>query len=53
LTLVSHLLELHHPADRWRWSYGDGLRAADAVAAAGFKALVPVWGEKIVLKNGV
>ncbi len=48
VTLVSHLQELHHPFDKWRWSYENGIWAANLIRKAGRTAWVPVWGEKIV-----
>ena len=51
VTLISHLLELHHRFDKWRWSFADGYAEADKVRSVGKKAYVPMWGEKIVWKN--
>ena len=48
VTLVSHLQELHHPVDQWRWTYADGLAACEKVRATGHAALMPVWGDRIV-----
>lgn len=48
ITLVSHLQELHHPVDQWRWTYTDGRVACEKVRATGQAALMPVWGDKIV-----
>lgn len=50
VTLISHLLELHHRFDKWRWSFSDGYEEADKVRSVGKKAWVPMWGEKIVWK---
>ena len=49
LTLVSHLLEFHHPVDKWRWSYEDGLEALSEIASAGFCGCIPFWGEKVTI----
>ena len=48
VTLVSHLMELHHPVDQWRWTYADGRAACEKVRATGHAAVMPVWGDKIV-----
>ena len=48
VTLVSHLQELHHPVDQWRWTYADGLAACEKVRATGHAAVMPVWGDTIV-----
>lgn len=47
-TVVAHLNELGHARNRWRWTWQDGLRAMAAAESAGGKAVVPVWGERIV-----
>ena len=51
VTLVSHLLELHHNFDKWRWTFADGYEAADRIRSVGGTAYVPLWGEKIVWKK--
>ena len=51
ITLISHLLELHHKFDKWRWSFAEGYAGADKVRSVGKKAYVPMWGEKIVWKK--
>ena len=48
VTLISHLLELHHPFDKWRWSFAVGYKEAEKVRSVGKNAYVPMWGEKIV-----
>ena len=50
VTLISHLQELHHPFDKWRWSFADGYEEAEKVRSVGKNAYVPMWGEKIVWK---
>lgn len=51
-TLISHLLELHHEWDHWRWTYKDGIAAMDRLLEAGKNAVLPVWGDKIVWNKG-
>lgn len=51
VTLISHLLELHHKFDKWRWSFAIGYEEADLVRSVGKTAWVPMWGEKIVWKK--
>ena len=46
-TVIAHLNELGHARDRWRWTWQDGLAAQREAEAAGGKAVVPVWGERI------
>ena len=45
-TVVAHLNELGH--DKWRWTWQDGLDEKAKVENAGRKAIVPIWGERIV-----
>ncbi len=47
LTLLSHILELGHEIDKWRWSYKYGLGICAKCASD--TVLLPVWGEKIVV----
>ena len=51
VTLISHLLELTHRFDKWRWTFKDGYDAADLVRSVGKTAYVPMWGEKIIWKK--
>ena len=51
VTLISHLLELHHRFDKWRWTFANGYEDADKVRSVGKTAYVPLWGEKIVWKK--
>ena len=51
VTLISHLLELHHRFDKWRWTFANGYTDADKVRSVGKTAYVPMWGEKIVWKK--
>ena len=48
LTAVGHLNELTHARDRWRWTWADGLRAKEEAERLGCRAVVPLWGERIV-----
>ena len=47
-TVIAHLNELGHARERWRWTWADGLNAKTKVEAAGGRAIVPVWGDRIV-----
>lgn len=47
-TVIAHLNELGHARDRWRWTWEQGLKAKAQAEEAGGKAIVPVWGERIV-----
>ena len=51
VTLISHLQELHHKFDQWRWSFAVGYEEADKVRSVGRTAYVPMWGEKIIWKR--
>ena len=51
VTLISHLLELTHRFDKWRWTFKDGYDAADKIRAVGKTAYGPLWGEMIVRKK--
>ena len=39
--------ELGHAKDRWRWTWAQGGKAKSKLEAAGFKAVVPLWGDRI------
>lgn len=52
LTLCSHLMEFHHSIDRFRWTYRQGYEAARKVWETGRAAVVPVWGDRIVFRQG-
>ena len=47
--LMSHILELGHAINKWRWSYEYGLNECEKLQREGI--YMPVWGEKIVLKR--
>ena len=48
LSVVAHLSELGHAKNRWRWSWADGEDARRGLVNAGYKAVVPFWGDRIV-----
>ena len=50
LTLLSHILELGHLIDKWRWSYDYGYNQVKR--CANDSVILPVWGEKIVYSRG-
>ena len=50
LTLLSHILELGHLIDKWRWSYDYGYN--EVRKCANDTVILPVWGEKIVYSRG-
>ena len=50
LTLLSHILELGHLIDKWRWSYDYGYNQVKK--CANDSVILPVWGEKIVYSRG-
>ena len=47
LAVVAHLNELGHAKDRWRWTWAQGEHDRQQLEAAGFKAIVPLWGDRI------
>ena len=49
LTLISHLLEMHHYHDQWRWGFDVGFDELEKSRAAGRAAAIPLWGDRIVL----
>ena len=49
LTLISHLLEMHHYHDQWRWSYDVGFDELAKSNANGRAAAIPMWGDRLVL----
>jgi hypothetical protein len=51
LTLISHLLEMQHKFDQWRWSYDVGFDELEKSARNGRTAAIPLWGDRIVLKH--
>ena len=48
LTVITHLQELHHARDKWRFTYAQGEDARKQVVAVGYDAVVPLWGDRIV-----
>ena len=51
VVLISHLLELHHNYNKWRMTFADGFVEAEKVRSIGKKAMVPMWGEKIIWRK--
>ena len=47
LAVVAHLQELGHAKGRWRWTYQDGLNEKSRLEAAGFPAIMPLWGARL------
>ena len=47
LAVIAHLQELGHAKDRYRWTYRDGLDVKARLEAAGFSALMPLWGDRL------
>ncbi len=47
LSVVAHLNELGHARDRWRWTWAHGEEDKKALESAGFRAVVPLWGDRI------
>lgn len=47
IVLLSHLLEMDHPIEKWRWSYEYGINLMKGLDHD--KVYIPVWGEKIIL----
>lgn len=48
VTVIAHLNEMGHARDRWRWSYEDGFEEAEKIRNLGGKAIVPLWGDRIL-----
>ncbi len=46
--LMSHILELGHAIDKWRWSYQYGINECEKLNREG--VYLPVWGEMLILK---
>ncbi len=46
--VIAHLQEMGHAKGRYRWTYRDGLNEKAQLEAAGFSALMPLWGERLV-----
>ena len=46
--MLTHLQELHHAKDLWRFTYAQDEVARKQVVAAGYDAIVPLWGDRIV-----
>ena len=50
LTLISHLLEMHHYHDQWRWGFDVGFDELEKSRANGRAAAIPMWGDRIVIE---
>lgn len=46
--LMSHILELAHAIEKWRWSYEYGINECEKLNREG--VYLPVWGEKLIMK---
>ena len=44
---VAHLQELGHAKGRARWTYENGMSDCRRIEAAGFPAVMPVWGDRL------
>ena len=49
VVLMSHILELAHHINKWRWSYAYGIKECEKLNREG--VYLPVWGEKILFKR--
>ena len=47
-TVIAHLFELGHAANRWRWRVSDGQAELKKAEEAGAAAVMPLWGDRIV-----
>ena len=47
-TVISHLNEFTHPKGHCRWTWNDGLVEKSRVEFAGGRAIMPLWGERVV-----
>ena len=45
--VVAHLQEMSHPIGHARWTYDDGLAEVAKIEAAGFHAVMPLWGDRL------
>ena len=48
VTVVAHLNEMSHAKGRARWTWAQGEKAKAKLEAAGYRAVVPLWGDRIV-----
>ncbi|MBR1589172.1 MAG: MBL fold metallo-hydrolase [Kiritimatiellae bacterium] len=46
-TVIAHLFELGHAANRWRWRVSDGLEQIKTAEEAGGAAVMPLWGDRL------
>lgn len=47
-TFISHLLELAHDINRWRWKFADGRKEVNNLKQLNKQSYIPVWGEKFL-----
>ena len=45
--VVAHLQELGHAKGGARWTYENGMSDCRRIEAAGFPAVMPLWGERL------
>ncbi len=45
--VVAHLQEMGHPTGQARWTFADGLAEVAKIEAAGFHAIMPLWGDRL------
>ena len=50
LTLISHLLEMHHYHDQWRWGFDVGFDELTKSSNADRAAAIPMWGDRLVIE---
>ena len=50
LTLISHLLEMQHRFDQWRWGFDVGFDELKQSRDNGRAAAIPLWGDRITLE---
>ena len=46
-TVIAHLFELGHAANRWRWRVSDGQAELKKAEEAGAAAVMPLWGDRL------
>ena len=46
-TVIAHLFELGHAANRWRWRVSDGQAELKKAEEAGAVAVMPLWGDRL------
>jgi hypothetical protein len=48
MVVLAHLQEMGHSKGRYRWTYRDGLDEKARLEEAGFSAVMPLWGDRLV-----